>query len=170
MQTIFALVVAANVALTLASLAFLPDQVACHFGPGGTADSWVSKEANAIIFLAIEIPLFLMLRYAPLLTRKFPPQLINLPNKDYCLQEANWPVLKQKLDRVMSEFGIALYLFLLWVTLLTLHANLSDPVRLSESAFIPALVVFLGYTVIWTVGLWGRFKIPKEEEPHAAEG
>ena len=165
MRAIFITVFAANLVLTVVSLAVLPDKVAIHFGPGGAPDSWAFKEVNAVISLAIEVPLFLILFYASWLTLNSPPRLLSLPNKDYWLTEANRPALKQKLQRLTDQFGIALYFFLLYVGLLMLQANLAKPVRLNEGAFVPGLVLFLGYSVVWCVGFFRSFRVPKEDEP-----
>ena len=48
-----------------------------------------------------------------------------------------------------------------YVGLLTMRANLSDPVRLDERSMMIGLVVFLAYTVIWTVALIRSFRVPK---------
>ena len=64
MRTLFCLTFGANVLLWLVSLVVLPDQVAVHFGRGGVPDSWASKEWNALVFVLMEIPLFLLFWYA----------------------------------------------------------------------------------------------------------
>ena len=60
MRTVFCVVLIANVLLWLVSLVVLPDQVAVHFGRGGVPDSWASKEWNALVFVLLEAPLFLV--------------------------------------------------------------------------------------------------------------
>ena len=132
-------------------------------GWGGKPDSWASREVNALILLATEIPLFLLLMFMPPLTLRFPPKLINLPHKEYWLRQENRAVLKAKLGRLMAQFGTALFLFLMCTIGLTLHANLSDPVQLHEGAFLLALILFLGYTAVWCIGLFRAFRIPKSE-------
>ena len=164
MRAIFITVFAANLVLTVVSLAVLPDKVAIHFGPGGAPDSWAFKEVNAVISLAIEVPLFLILFYASWLTLNSPPRLLSLPNKDYWLTEANRPALKQKLQRLTDQFGVVLYFFLLYVGLLVLQANLANPVRLNEITLVPALALFLGYTAFWCIGLFRSFRIPTQDE------
>ena len=161
MKIAFFIAFAANVLFALASLAVLPDQVAIHFGAGSAPDSWAAKETYALIMLAIDIPVFLILSYSPSLMLKCPASIINLPNKDYWLSQENRPSLRQKLGRLMNQFGTALFLFLFCVGLLVVHANLSQPVRLNERVFLSALAVFLAYTVFWCVGLYRSFRVPK---------
>jgi hypothetical protein len=64
----------------------------------------------------------------------------------------------------MLEFGCALFTFLLGTGLLTLEANLADPVRLNESLFFPLFLAFMVYTVYWCVKFTLAFKIPVNKD------
>lgn len=160
MRTIFCIVFAANVLLWMVSLVVLPDQVAVHFGRGGVPDSWASKEWNALVFVLLETPLFLLFWFAPSLPLGLPPRYVSVPNKDYWLREENRPAFKQKMEHLTARFGAAFFLFFFVIGLLTVEANLSEPVRLNEKAFVPAVVLFLSYTVVWTIGLFRAFRVP----------
>ena len=162
MRTLLAIVFAANVLLMLVSLAVLPDQVAIHFGSGGAPDSWASKELNALLFLVLETPLFLLFWFAPSLPLGIPPRFVSVPNKEYWLREENRPAFKWKFQNLMAQFGTAFFLFFFCVGLLTVQANLSQPVRLKEEVFLLVLVIFLGYTVVWTIGLFRAFRVPRD--------
>ncbi len=161
MRTLLLLAFAANVLLMVVSLAILPDQVAVHFGRGGVPDSWASKEWNAFLFVLLETPLFLLFWFAPSLPLTVPPRFVSVPNKDYWLREENRSAFKRRFQRHMDRFGTAFFLFFLCIGVLTLQANLSEPVRLNEPIFLVALVLFLAYTVFWTVGLFRSFRIPE---------
>ena len=160
MRTIFFVAFAANVVLMLVSLVILPDQVAIHFGAGGCPDSWASKEMNALVFLVLETPMFLLLWFGPSLPLGVPKRFVSLPNKEYWLKEENLPAFKQKMEHLMAQFGAAFFLFFFFIGLLTVEANLSQPVRLNEKAFAPIVVMFLAYTVVWTIGLFRAFRVP----------
>jgi len=162
MRIIFLVVFAANALLWLVSLVVLPDQVAVHFGRGGVPDSWASKEWNALIFVLLEMPLFLLFWYAPSLPLGIPPRFVSVPNKDYWLREENRPAFKRRFQDPMSRFGTAFFLFFFSIGVLTVQANLSQPVRLNERAFFPALVLFLVYTVVWSIGLIKAFRVPED--------
>jgi hypothetical protein len=162
MRTLFFAVFLANVFLWLVSLVVLPDQVAVHFGRGGVPDSWASKESNALIFVLMEIPLFLLFWYAPSLPLGIPPRFVSLPNKDYWLREENRPAFKRRFQDLMDRFGAAFFVFFFCIGVLTFQANLSQPVRLNERLFLLALVLFLGYTVVWTIGLIRAFRVPDD--------
>ena len=166
MRTVFCVVFIANVLLWLVSLVVLPDQVAVHFGRGGVPDSWASREWNALVFVLLEAPLFLLLWYAPSLPLGFPPRFVSLPNKEYWLREENQPAFKQKMQHLMAQFGTAFFLFFFYIGVLTVQANLSQPVRLNERAFLPVLVLFLAYTVVWSIGLIRSFRVPDDGGVH----
>ena len=151
----------ANVVLTVVSLLVLPSEVAIHFGMGGMPDSWASNELNALLFLGIDLFIFIVFLVAPSLSLGLSPKWLSLPNKNYWLQEENRAVAQKKLAPLMTEFGIALFTFLFFVGLLTLEANLADPVRLNESIFFPIFIAFMLYTGYWCVTLFRVFRIPK---------
>ena len=161
MRTLLIIIFLANVFLMVVSLLVLPPEVAIHFGKGGMPDSWASKEFNALMFLGIDIFLFIVFLAAPSLSLGLSPKWLNLPNKSYWLKEENRAMVQKKLAPLMTEFGIAFFTFLFFVGLLTLEANLADPVRLHESIFFPIFIAFMLYTGYWCVTLVRVFRIPK---------
>jgi len=165
MKTIFILAFAANIVLMVVGLAILPAQVAIQFGPGGAPVAWAGKLAYTIVFLAIEVLLFLLLLFAPGLNTRLPAWMVNLPNKAYWLREENRPALKAKLGRVTAQIGTALYAFLFCAGLLAIEANLARPVRLLKGPFFVALGLFLGYTALWSIALFWSFRVPDDGGP-----
>jgi len=163
MKRLFLSVFVMTVIFNILSLIILPDRVAIHFGGGGQPDSWGSKEINCLLFIGIESLIFILIWFSPTLMMKTPPSMINLPNKKYWLSDENKGATKQKLHSLMMEFGVAIMSFFLIVFLLTTSANLSEPVRLNESLFFAFLIVFLIYSVFWTIKLYRSFKLPKKQ-------
>ena len=161
MRQLFKFTFAANIILTIVSYFFLPAKVAMHFGAGGYPDSWCLKHTYILSFFAIDVPLFLLIYFMPLLIVKCPANLLNLPNKTFWLKQENHPRLKEKTNSVMSEFGAALFIFFFMAELLTFEANRSDPIRFNEHVFLSALILFLIYTVYWCVKLFRTFRIPE---------
>jgi len=151
----------ANLVLTLVSLLILPDQVAIHFRGGGVPDAWASKWANALIFMVIQIPLFALCMSVGRLTLNIPARWLSLPNKDYWLKPENRVELEARFSALMEEFGFALFVFLFIVGLLTLDANLSDPVRLNEPLFLVFFAGFMLYVPYWLVKVFRRLKVPQ---------
>jgi uncharacterized membrane protein len=158
----FILVFIANVVLALISLVLLPSRVAIHFGLGGMADSWAPSYVSALFFIGTNTFLFLCLYFTPRLVFKFPSKWINLPDKDYWLRQENKDRTARMFSSLMGEFGIALLLFLFFVELLTIQANLSQPVGLNEKLFLSVLIFFILYTFYWCIKLFRTFNIPRE--------
>lgn len=156
---------AANAVLALLSLAILPDRVAIHFGPGGRADSWAPAYINAVIFVGLQTFLFIAFLFLPRLVLRFPAKWINLPNRQFWLASENRALARVKLAELLYSYGCALFAFLFSTALLTLKANLSDPVRLDEKYFLILLALFFLYTFAWCGAFFRSFRIPEGKEP-----
>jgi uncharacterized membrane protein len=155
---------AANILLAIGSLLVLPARVAIHFGFGGYPDSWASKYIVILILLIVEVPLFLIFFFTPSLVVKTPQRFINLPNKDYWFREENKPVMKAKIESIMSGFGAAFFVWFFVVNILCISANLHEPVRLNEIPFLTALVAFFIYTIYWCVKFFRAFSLPSNNK------
>lgn len=161
MRTAFILSYLANIILSLMSWAILPQWAAIHFGPGGAPDGWASNTVSTLIMLSIATLVFCALYFSPRLLTAVPRRWISLPNRDYWLKPAHQSQAVATFSRYMWQFGTALFLFMFFAGLLTLRANLSDPVKLDERLFLIGLVMFLAYTVYWTVSLLRAFRVPR---------
>ena len=150
----------ANLALVLMSLLILPDQVAIHFRGSGVPDAWASKWANALLFVAMQIPLFALCLSVGRLTLNIPARWVSLPNKNYRLKPENRAELEARISALMEEFGFVLFVFLFIVGLLTLDANLRDPVQLNEPLFLLFFAGFMLYLPYWLVKLFRDLKVP----------
>ena len=162
MRKILIAVFAANLILAAISFAALPAQVAIHFGAGGKPDSWASKEFNTAIFLVLEVPFFLLFYYAPVLTGGDIKKYLNVPNKDYWLRDDNLALFHRKFGTSMAEYGVVIFVFFFGVNLLTLQANLSEPVRLDGRLFMVLFILFMSFTLWWLVRLVRGFAVPTD--------
>ena len=170
MRTLFILAFAANLALAAVSMAVLPDRVAIHFGLGGRPDGWAPAWVNALVFAGMDVLLFVSLFFAPRWAFAFPDRWINLPNKAYWLAPDHRAEAQARMARAMEAFGSALFLFLGVACALVIRANLSDPVRLDERAFLTALGLFFGFTAVWLVRLFRAYRIPGKGNGASARG
>jgi uncharacterized membrane protein len=159
MRRTFVVCFLANVVLALVSWILLPARVAIHFGPGGLPNNWASSHVNSLIFLGVNVVLFFSLYFSPRLVLMFPAKWINLPHKDYWLAPEQRPRTAEKIAAQMHRFGVAIFLFLFATGLLTIQANLSDPVRLNEPLAMSLLAAFLVYTVVWCVRFFRSYRI-----------
>jgi uncharacterized membrane protein len=160
MRAVFMASFVANVVFTLGSLAVLPDRVAIHFGALGAADNWASKETHAALLIGTHIFLFVLLFLSGRLTLVLPARWVNLPNKQFWLQEANKARALTMIESRTLGMGTALFALFLGVGVLTVQANLSDPVRLDLRLFLPLMGLFLLYTVGWVVQFYRAFRVP----------
>jgi uncharacterized membrane protein len=160
MRTLFMLTFVANVVVTLISLAVLPARVAIHYGADGMANGWASNHVNALLMTGTHVVLFCSLYFSHRLVLMFPSKWVNLPNKEYWLSAENKLQASARIQGFMWRFGIAIFLFLLVVEVLSLWANLAEPARLDQRVFLPAMGVFMVYTICWAVGFRRAFRIP----------
>jgi hypothetical protein len=126
------------------------------------ADNWAPSHVNALLFLGIQTFLFCTLYFSPRLIFRFSPKRIHLPNKDYWLHPENKPRTVAIVTAFMWRLGTALFLFLFVVELLSLQANLSQPVRLNERLLFVSLGLFILYTLCWCIKFVRTFRISKK--------
>lgn len=141
----------------------LPATVASHFGAGGQANGWASKEFFFGLYLGILALMVLSFAGIPVVFRRIPPGLINLPNKDYWLAPERVGSTVQALGREMLVFGNATIAFMVAVFELAIQANLSESGRLPQSLMWILLAVYMLFTAIWLVQFYRRFARPPLE-------
>jgi len=160
MRALFILTFVANVVVTLISLAVLPSRVAIHYGANGMANGWASNYVNALLMTGTYVLLFCSLYFGHRLALLFPLKWINLPNKEYWLSPANKARTMEKIQALILQFGVVVFIFLLIVGLLTIQANLTKPVRLNLRVFFPAMGAVLAYIIWWITIYYRAFRIP----------
>jgi len=158
-KTMIALLIL-NILFNLVSWYYLPDQVAMHFGAHGLADSWGDKNTNLMLFIGLDVLMFLLFYYSPALAFVKNGAYLSIPNKEYWFTEENRQDLYHILALSMYEFGASLMLFLLGVGWLTYQANQVDPARLNGPVFAGVAVLFMLYTVYWIIQFYKRLRIP----------
>ncbi|MEE4310734.1 MAG: DUF1648 domain-containing protein [candidate division KSB1 bacterium] len=163
MRAYFILSYVINIVLSVVAFYVLPERVAIHFGPGGHPDNWASGTTHALIMLTANTALFLLFNYAVPMVRKIPARWISLPNSEYWFKAENISEMESRLSPRMWQMGALTLLFMFCVGLFSVHANLSDPVRLREGLFIGALVIYLLLVTCWCVLLIRDFRIPAHD-------
>ncbi|MCD4782108.1 MAG: DUF1648 domain-containing protein [Candidatus Omnitrophica bacterium] len=148
--------------LNVYSYFILPDTVAIHFDRYGFPDDYASRWIHVLFLQILYVFFFALFYYMPVWVFKFPARWINLPNKGFWLQARQKPLTQRKLGGLSCEMGIYLYLFLFYINLIAIEANLRMTMELNMVRFFIALFVFLFLVVYWNVKLLFTFKTPKQ--------
>lgn len=164
MRTALILTFIANLVLTAYSLEMLPERVAVHFGPGGRADGWASRDVHVVLTLLMHVAFFCLFYYSPRWVMAVPAKWVNIPNREFWLAPARRTQTAEMLQRLMWQFGTAFFLFFLVTGMLTIEAHRTEPPRLNEGVFLGALAGLLAYTAFWTVRFMRAFRLPAR--PH----
>jgi uncharacterized membrane protein len=157
MQRIFLLVLIVAAAFVWFTSGALPPVVASHFGPGGAANGFMSKGTYTAFMLAVVVAVPALIALSGQLVRILPPQLINLPNRQYWLAPQRRAATLESLSSLSSRFALALVVFLCFVHWLVVRANASQPARLPEASLFVGLAVFGAATLFWLFALFRRF-------------
>jgi uncharacterized membrane protein len=139
----------------------LPNPMAIHFNGRGVPDGWSSPGEFFTLILLLEVVMVLAFLASPPLLSLFPTRWINFPNKHYWLAPPRRDATLRALGDNMLDFAIATQLFLIYTVGLTIQANLSEPVRLSEK-LLWGLAIYLIGSIFWTVRFFLKFRLPKE--------
>jgi uncharacterized membrane protein len=161
MRRLLIVIFVASVLLTWVSFIYLPEEVATHFGGKGMPDAWGTKGYLALVFLVMDLSLFLIFLLVPFLIPKMPVWLISMPSREYWWTKENLPRFKSIFEELWWEYGAAVLLFILLTKALTIDANLSNPVQLNYGVFWFLFVAFMAYTVYWVIKMCRAFAVPK---------
>ena len=86
---IFFAVVTLSFVLPVFYYSHLPETIASHYNINNEPDAWMSKQTSIIIHSAAMVFLTVMFFSFIYFMPKLPKRMINLPNKDYWLNEKN---------------------------------------------------------------------------------
>jgi len=164
MRKLFIISFIANLVLTVVVMFMAPTNMAVHFGAGGEPNGWSTPGMNALVMTGVEVMLFAIFFFVSRLLRITPDRWISLPNKDYWLKDENRGRMEAILSDELHKYGALMFVFMFVVGLLTLQANLSDPVQLREDLFWPPFICIMAYSLYWTVRMFWIFRVPKGEQ------
>lgn len=133
----------------------LPDTVASHFGSSGRPDAWSSRNLFIIVYLVsvgMTGVIFLGIIFG---IPQFPHIMINLPNKDFWLSEERREETFHFFFHYFLWFGSATLLLLLDIFHQSFMVHLGRAVSLQHAWL--SIILYLGFSVVWSVGLFVRF-------------
>ncbi len=157
MTKIFLLVVGFGAIFVWWSSGAMPESVASHFGPGGVANGFTSRETYARAMLALVVFVPSLVFFASRFASHLPVAFINLPNKAYWLaperQRSSLASLG-KFGTVMAYSAVLLLCFAHWMVT---QANQVQPPRLEVVPLVAALGLLFAVMGVAMVVFLGRF-------------
>ena len=157
---IFVALLFAGAAFVVSTTAALPERVASHFGTGGHADGYMTRDGYRwfMLFFTAGFPPLIVLAIAGL--PRLIPQYTNIPNREYWLAPERRAQAFDFLTTHALWFGILLVLFMCAVHWLVVQANAQHPPRLANGPFLMSLGLFLAALAVWIVTLTRQFCTP----------
>ena len=142
----------------------LPDVVASHFNALGVANGWQTKSAFFAVFVGVSVLAALIGFGIPRIISAMPPQLINLPNKDYWLAPDHLAETQTFLNNYFAWFGCAVFLVIILTFDYAIQSNLHPENRPDISGMWYILAGFLAFVAVWIIRLLTRFlRTPQEK-------
>jgi len=102
----------------------LPDVVASHFNGRGMANGWQTKAAFFTVFVGVSVLAAVIGFGIPRIISAMPPQLINLPNKQYWLAPDHLGETQAFLNNYLAWFGCAVFLVIILTFDYAIQSNL----------------------------------------------
>ena len=157
---ILAVLIAVAVAIVAATSSELPARVAVHFGAGGAANGWQSRDGYtmAMIALVVGLPLLLVTALGGL--PRLGACVANIPNKQYWLAPERREGTFERLTRFATLLGMVLVAFLTAMHLIVVEANTSTRPTLPTTPFIAVMLAFAVVMIAWAVTLTYGFRRP----------
>ena len=157
-RLLFVLVLVVVPVLVYATAGMLPERVATHFGRGGFANGWMTRDGYRLFMLAFAtlLPVFVV-AMTGLLPRMATSQGM-VANREYWLAPERREATLAWLASHACWLGIALSVFLGAVHLLVLEANAQAPARLDEPSLFAMVGVLVVAVIAWAVRLRARFR------------
>lgn len=156
-SVLFFLLLAAAAVFVWATSASLPPVVASHFAASGIADGFMSRPVYRVVLLLLAVGIPLLVAFGPLPFIGKHGAGLNIPHRQYWLAPERREQTLGVLQRHGLWFGVSVALFVTYVHWLVVLANRLQPPRLSMSALLAGMVVFLAALVAWLLVLYSRF-------------
>lgn len=160
MRRLFFAFLALAGAFVKSTSAGLPAVVASHFGPGGVANGFMGKGTYEVFMLALVIGVPALVAFSARLLRNMPPELVNLPYRQYWLAPERRAATFESLSSLVLWFAMALAIFLSFCHWLVVRAYATQPPELPGIWFFAGLGLFGAFMLSWIFVLFRRFGRP----------
>jgi uncharacterized membrane protein len=138
----------------------LPARMATHFGAGGEANGWSSRETYVAVMIAIVIGVPLLLLAVIAWLPRVGMCVGKLPNREYWLAPQRRERTFERLTVFATILGCLLVVFLTTVHLIVVEANTSPRPALPTAPFVAIMVGFAVAMVAWTIAFRYGFRRP----------
>lgn len=156
----FVVLLIAVSATIVGTAAGLPDQVATHFGSGGVANGFMSRNGYIAFMLGFTVVLPLVVVAMTGLVPGIARCGRNIPHYDYWFAPMRRVASGARLLSHACLLGCWMVLFFGAVHAVLLDANASTPARLHEPMFFVLLTVFLVGLGVWMLVMRRMFARP----------
>jgi len=157
---ILLVLVIAGVGIIAGTSGDLPARMATHFGAGGTANGWSTRETYLLVMigLVIAVPVSLLALMVWLPQRGL--CACKLPNRDYWLAPERRSGTYERLTGYAGVAGALVVVLLVALHFLVIEANSSTRPALPTGPFVTVMLGFAVAMIAWTVALSYGFRRP----------
>src|SRR5690349_7774813 len=129
------------------------------------ANGWQTKPAFFTVFVGVSILAAVIGFGIPRIIASLPPQLMNLPNKQYWLAPDRVAETEAFLNNYFAWFGCAVFLVIILTFDYAIQSNLHPENRPGISRMWYILAGFLAFVTVWIIRLLTRFLRTPQENP-----
>jgi len=140
---IFFTVVVLSFVLPVFYYPHLPETIASHYNIRSEPDAWMSKQTSIVIHSATMVFLAVLFSCMIYFVPKLPRTMINLPNKDYWLNEINSEETFLVLRRLMFWLGSITIGFLSLIIQEVYNSNIAGKDKLSFALWVYLAIMLI---------------------------
>ncbi len=150
-QKFFLLLVIVSFLQMLYFWSLMPDRMASHFDGTGQANGWAPRSVFFILYAGLTALLLILFQVLPRQLKRFPDNLINLPNRSYWLAPERREATFAAIEQQMTVFGNATMMLIIGTMQLVFKANVKGSRRISGETMWIMLAAYVFISIIWTV-------------------
>jgi uncharacterized membrane protein len=136
----------------------LPMRVASHFGSSGLANGFVTRDVYLAFTIGLVVLVPALVGVLIVMSARFFPQFLNLPNRDYWLAPERRAETAAYLTTHAAWLAALFALLALGVHVLLIRANRAVPPQLETGPFLAMLLTFMIVMFVWIGALARRFQ------------